>query len=182
MSNMLYACSIMYKTKLPMVLCFNKTDILSHEFAMEWMKDVDKFQEAIEAEKTYLSSLTHSMSLVLDEFYQTLQGVGVSAATGEGIDDFFATVDKAAQEYHEHYRPELDKKIAANAVAEEERREAQLGAMRADLEEGAEGDLVLDGARKGEFATTGFVDDEEEEDEEIAADELAKVQQLLNDS
>ena len=25
---------------------------------------------------------------VLDEFYQTLQGVGVSAATGEGIDDF----------------------------------------------------------------------------------------------
>jgi GPN-loop GTPase len=29
MSNMLYACSILYKTKLPFVLCFNKVTIHS---------------------------------------------------------------------------------------------------------------------------------------------------------
>ena len=170
----------MYKTKLPMVLCFNKTDILSHEFAMEWMTDVDNFQEAIEAEKTYLSSLTHSMSLVLDEFYQTLQGVGVSAATGDGVDDFFAAVDRAAAEYHEHYRPELDRKIAANAAADEERREAQLDALRRDAEDGAGGEVVLSGPPLD--LQGAALDEDEDEDEEAEAKELAKVQQLLKES
>lgn len=35
MSNMLYACSILYKTRLPLVLAFNKTDIAQHQFALE---------------------------------------------------------------------------------------------------------------------------------------------------
>lgn len=35
MSNMLYACSILYKTRLPMVLTFNKVDVVKHEFALE---------------------------------------------------------------------------------------------------------------------------------------------------
>ena len=35
MSNMLYACSILYKTRLPLVLVFNKTDVAQHEFALE---------------------------------------------------------------------------------------------------------------------------------------------------
>lgn len=35
MSNMLYACSILYKTRLPLVLAFNKTDVANHEFALE---------------------------------------------------------------------------------------------------------------------------------------------------
>lgn len=35
MSNMLYACSILYKTRLPLVLAFNKTDVADHKFALE---------------------------------------------------------------------------------------------------------------------------------------------------
>ena len=35
MSNMMYACSILYKTRLPLVLTFNKVDIAKHEFALE---------------------------------------------------------------------------------------------------------------------------------------------------
>ncbi|KAI3882846.1 hypothetical protein MKW92_016927 [Papaver armeniacum] len=34
-SNMLYACSILYKTRLPSVLALNKTDVAQHEFALE---------------------------------------------------------------------------------------------------------------------------------------------------
>ena len=32
------ACSILYKTKLPLILVFNKCDVQSYEFAVEWMK------------------------------------------------------------------------------------------------------------------------------------------------
>jgi GTPase SAR1 family protein len=35
MSNMMYACSILYKTRLPLVLTFNKVDVAKHEFAVE---------------------------------------------------------------------------------------------------------------------------------------------------
>ncbi|KAI3882852.1 hypothetical protein MKW92_016933 [Papaver armeniacum] len=35
MSNMLYAYSILYKTRLPSVLAFNKTDVAQHEFTLE---------------------------------------------------------------------------------------------------------------------------------------------------
>ena len=41
MSNMLYACSVLYKTRLPMVLVFNKNDVCNHGFAEEWLRDYD---------------------------------------------------------------------------------------------------------------------------------------------
>ncbi|THG93061.1 hypothetical protein EW145_g8486 [Phellinidium pouzarii] len=82
MSNMLYACSILYKTKLPFILVFNKIDAQPHEFALEWMHDFEAFQAALagdggvrdaEGEPTYMNSLMNSMSLVLDEFYKHLK-------------------------------------------------------------------------------------------------------------
>jgi len=35
MSNMLYACGILYKTRLPLLLAFNKVDVAQHQFALE---------------------------------------------------------------------------------------------------------------------------------------------------
>ena len=99
MSNMLYACSILYKTKLPFILVFNKTDVVKHDFAVQWMTDFEEFQRALSKDTSYMSSLMNSMSLVLDEFYSHLKVVGVSAVTGEGVDDFFKAVDDAAKEY-----------------------------------------------------------------------------------
>uniref|UniRef100_A0A915MA66 GPN-loop GTPase n=1 Tax=Meloidogyne javanica TaxID=6303 RepID=A0A915MA66_MELJA len=43
MSNMLYACSILYRTKLPFFLVLNKSDVVNPEFAVEWMGDFEKF-------------------------------------------------------------------------------------------------------------------------------------------
>ena len=74
--------SIMYKTKLPFILVFNKTDVQPHDFAIEWMQGFETFQTALashrdtndeEGEPTYMNSLMNSMSLVLDEFYKNLK-------------------------------------------------------------------------------------------------------------
>src|SRR5882757_6397241 len=41
------ASSILYKTKLPFILVFNKTDVQPHDFAIEWMQDFEAFQMAL---------------------------------------------------------------------------------------------------------------------------------------
>ena len=110
-SNMLYACSVMFRTKLPMILVFNKTDVESHEPMLEWIANVDAFQEALDEEDDsgdYMSSLTRSMGLVLNEFYDTLKGVGFSAATGQGVDEFYMAVHNAVEEYHQEYLREVE--------------------------------------------------------------------------
>lgn len=119
MANMLYACSILYKTKLPMILVFNKTDAHDASFAKEWMTDFEAFQAALrdnEENNTdgiggsgYMASLLNSMSLVLDEFYKHLDIVPVSAITGLGIKEFFEAVDVKVQEYETEYKPEMER-------------------------------------------------------------------------
>ena len=50
-------------------------------------------------ETSYLSNLSRSMSLVLDEFYKNLSCVGVSATEGRGMEEFLLKVDQAVEEY-----------------------------------------------------------------------------------
>lgn len=38
-----------------------------------------------------------------------LQAVGVSAATGQGVKDFFDAVQDAVKEYYSDYKPEIDR-------------------------------------------------------------------------
>jgi hypothetical protein len=59
MSNMLYACSILYKTRLPMVLTFNKTDVVPHAFAKGWMSDFEAFQEVRRSSPRLVSIFHH---------------------------------------------------------------------------------------------------------------------------
>ena len=60
----LQACSILYKTKLPLLLVFNKVDVARHHFALDWMADFETFHEALQADSSYASSLSRSLSLV----------------------------------------------------------------------------------------------------------------------
>ena len=69
------------------------------------MQDVEVFEEALSQDTTYMSSLTRSMSLVLDEFYQNLRTVGVSSMTGAGFDEFLKAVDDAVVEFETQYKP-----------------------------------------------------------------------------
>lgn len=164
MSNMMYACSIMYKTKLPFLVAFNKTDVVSHQYATKWMEDFDSFQAALHEDTSYMSSLTRSMSLVLSEFYSTLRHVGVSAVTGDGMTEFFAAVEDCAKEYDEVYRPALDKRIAAHKKWEAEKKGKELSKLQKDLLQSKGQKVVLDHKAGG----NGSDAEEGEEDEETA--------------
>lgn len=152
MSNMLYACSILYKTKLPMVLVFNKTDVKDAEFAKDWMTDFESFQQALKQEEDagsfggvegaegglgggsgYMGSLLNSMSLMLEEFYRHLNVVGVSSMTGQGVNEFFEAIREKAEEFKRDYRPELLKRQQERRKEKENKREKELGKLMKDM-------------------------------------------------
>ena len=120
MSNMLYACSILYKTKLPFIVAMNKTDVVDAKYAVEWMNDFEAFQEALQTETSYVGNLAQSMSLALDEFYANLRSVGVSAMTGQGMDDFADALVGATEEYESDYKVEYQRLKEAKAKAEKD--------------------------------------------------------------
>ncbi|XP_037091623.1 GPN-loop GTPase 1-like isoform X2 [Pollicipes pollicipes] len=134
MSNMLYACSILYKTRLPFIVAINKTDVVDSGYAEQWMRDFETFDEALRAESSYATNLTYSLSLVLDEFYGSLRCTGVSAATGANVDRLFELVSEARTEYLTDYRAEYRRLRRARDQAECDRQRGQLSRLDGDLE------------------------------------------------
>lgn len=149
MSNMLYACSMLYRAKLPMVIVLNKIDVVGCEFVKEWMEDYESFQEALDDASEsngysdemagggggYYASLTRSLSLVLDEFYNHLHKVGVSAATGEGVEEFWTVVERAAEDYEEGYLVDLKNRVEEQMAKERAMQRVGARKLVRDLQE-----------------------------------------------
>lgn len=136
MSNMLYACSIMYRTRLPLVIALNKCDVQSGEFAVEWMKDFEAFQQAMEGNEEqmgYMGSLVMSMGLVLEEFYEQLSVVCCSAVTGQGMEELFDAFQDAADEYYSEYLPDLKKAHMKQTFEEKARQKESMERLMQDL-------------------------------------------------
>lgn len=109
MSNMLYACSIVYKYKIPMIVALNKSDVIDPTFAIEWMQDSEVFEAAINKDPTYMACLNQSLTSALDIFYQDLPVVSISSKTGNGFDKLIEAIHTAAKDYEENYRPEVER-------------------------------------------------------------------------
>mmetsp|Transcript_7037 Transcript_7037/g.25937 ORF Transcript_7037/g.25937 Transcript_7037/m.25937 type:complete len:334 (-) Transcript_7037:137-1138(-) len=134
MSNMLYSISILYRSKLPLLLAFNKIDIQDHAFALDWMKDFEEFQSALEGDPSFASQLSNSLCLVLEEFYRTLHAVGISALTGEGCVEFIEKVKECSEEYWDTYKVELERRREKKRLDEEKHKAEQIAGLRKDLE------------------------------------------------
>jgi GTPase SAR1 family protein len=171
MSNMLYAISIMYKTRLPMILVFNKNDVKSEEEAIDWMRDFESFQEALRKEEEeeaetgaggsgYMGSLLNSMSLVLEEFYNNLSVVGVSSMTGAGIDAFFEAVEEKRVEFNNDYKADLDRRRDQREKDKEANREKEVARMMKDMRVGG----AKSRTPKEEPETVSEAEDEDDED------------------
>ena len=197
MSNMLYACSILYKTKLPMILVCNKTDVQSADFIKEWMTDFEAFQRALKEEEEagsfggfegglggggsgYMGSLLNSMSLVLEEFYRHLSVVPVSSMTGQGTAEFFEAVAEKAEEFGRDYKPELERRKEERTKEKSERREKELGKLMRDMnvKGGNEG---LKKAKEKQEGGLSDVESDEDEDEDNDEDDERGSEEGLED-
>ena len=177
MSNMLYAISILYKTKLPMILVFNKTDVKDESEAVEWMRDFESFQAALRAEEEagggegsgYMGSLLNSMSLVLEEFYNSLSVVGVSSMTGHGVDEFFEAVEEKREEFEKDYRPELEKRRKEAEQQKAQLREKEVSRMMRDMNVSSKAKKTGKYAPKEEPETVSEAEEMEDgEDEDLS--------------
>ncbi|KAL2022848.1 hypothetical protein VTK56DRAFT_4379 [Thermocarpiscus australiensis] len=186
MSNMLYACSILYKTKLPMILVFNKTDAKDASFAKEWMTDWEAFRAALDEDENrnafggqeggdagsgYMGSLLNSMSLLLEEFYSHLSMVAVSSLHGTGIDDFFEAVKEKAEEFRRDYQPELERRRAVREENKKKQREKELEKMMKDMSMGGTASTSAVGDIKQDDDDMGAISADEESDDDIDDEE-----------
>eukprot|EP00727_Mastigamoeba_balamuthi_P007358 m51a1_g3242 putative early embryo development protein qqt2 (333) ;mRNA; r:128847-130279 len=133
MANMLYACSVMYRTRLPLVLALTKTDVMSADTILTWMSDQFEFQKALQSDPSFAHDLTNSMSLVLQEFYRTLRAAPVSALTGEGVEKFFGSVAEAKEEYFDEFLADVERRKKAREEAAKKAEAEQLEKLRHDL-------------------------------------------------
>lgn len=183
MSNMLYACSILYKTKLPMVIVFNKTDAKDAEFAIEWMTDFEQFQESLRKDEYlngdesgngsgYMASLMNSMSLVLEEFYNHLDVVSVSSFTGDGFDEFLKAVERKVEEYNIDYKTEREHILKTRDALTKERKASDLTKLLEDMGINDKPDQFMNSCKKKTMKSQIVADSISDIDDEIEEDDI----------
>ncbi|THG14908.1 hypothetical protein TEA_023800 [Camellia sinensis var. sinensis] len=207
---------IFYKTRLPLVLAFNKTDMAQHQFALVIVKPFafvfwfylllvnylcgycgdemvpttalinhifsrtdrimeqaigngmgmfyfEAFHVALDSDHSYTSTLTRSLSLAMEEFYENLGSVGVSAVSGAGMEAFFKAIEASAEEYMETYKADLDK-------------------QRKDMEKSRGETVVLStGLKDREISSKAMMDEDDEEEVEYDYERFTKEEDVIDE-
>ncbi|CAH8531115.1 unnamed protein product [Schistosoma curassoni] len=182
------------------------TDIIDCDFAIQWMRDFEAFQDALAGHQStdgpsemegdnpcpgtspYMNSLVHSMSLVLDEFYSTLRCCGISSITGEGMKKFVEEIDEAKEEYFKINLPSLYAKQEKNKQDSSDKssksHSSKHGSMLLDLagnDDEAENDPLpdVDGI---EIRPHSDSDDNDDDDEFLESKDLTSIQNKFQQS
>jgi len=111
MSNILYSCSILYKTRLISLLAINKIDITSPDFLHDWISNTESFDSAFIKDHFFAGSFTRSLFLTLDNYHQKTFYTGISAYTGAGIFQILRCLDTFKTEYELNFQIEFERKI-----------------------------------------------------------------------
>uniref|UniRef100_A0A7S1TDS5 GPN-loop GTPase n=1 Tax=Compsopogon caeruleus TaxID=31354 RepID=A0A7S1TDS5_9RHOD len=168
-SNMLYATSILYRLRLPVLLVFNKSDISRAELVRKWMDDVEDLQECLAEEKNFSSTLTSSLAVALGEFYRNIRSVEVSARTGHGFEELLTTIFEVARERRLGMESEQREAKDRERAEEEERMRQELTRLRearddpwAPGTQGPNGDNFEEGIDEFSSAEKDNMDEDEE--------------------
>ena len=111
MSNILYSCSILYKTRLISLVAINKIDITSIDFIHDWISNTESFDSAFVKENFFAGSFTRSLFLTLDIYHQKTFYTGISAYTGAGFFQILKCLENFKSEYEINFQMEFEKKI-----------------------------------------------------------------------
>jgi len=110
-SNILYSCSILYKTRLPVIMAINKIDLTSMDFIRDWLCDFELFDRALLEEEFFAGSFARSLALSLDCFHQKTPFLGTSALSGKGVFRILNFLKKVKMEFSINFQRELEKNI-----------------------------------------------------------------------
>eukprot|EP01054_Gregarina_sp_Poly1_P004108 Gregarina_sp_Poly_1__4107@NODE_2253_length_2401_cov_113_348329_g267_i2_p2_GENE_NODE_2253_length_2401_cov_113_348329_g267_i2NODE_2253_length_2401_cov_113_348329_g267_i2_p2_ORF_typecomplete_len230_score41_38ATP_bind_1/PF03029_17/7_5e48SRPRB/PF09439_10/0_011FeoB_N/PF02421_18/0_015AAA_31/PF13614_6/0_042MipZ/PF09140_11/0_43MipZ/PF09140_11/1_6e03VirC1/PF07015_11/0_19_NODE_2253_length_2401_cov_113_348329_g267_i213952084 len=139
MANMMYACSVLYKSKLPFIALFTKTDLVNPAPQMLWVSDPQEFAEAADGENTYSASLSKSLAVALAQFYDAFRMVPVAVAASEigalvGLEKFLEEAESARDEYFDHYLGWIKEQRERIAGEKTQKMADQLKQLEADCE------------------------------------------------
>merc|ERR1711966_92827 len=107
-SNILYSCSILYKTRLPILLILNKADITSVDFLKEWLNDNDAFDNILSKEKFFAGSFARSLAFSIDIFHKKIPFLSISALSGIGSLNLIKFLKKICLEFFISFQTELE--------------------------------------------------------------------------
>ena len=68
------------------MVLLNKSDVHDPQALIDWVRDYEAFLEALQADPSYLATLSRSIVIHLSDFFEAMHFAKVSARSGAGLE------------------------------------------------------------------------------------------------